>query len=40
VRNVGEAVSRWYRIDLTTGQARLIGRVQAGEPLVGAAIEP
>jgi len=34
------AKSGWYRIDLATGKATLIGTVAGGEALVGAAIEP
>ncbi|TDP63500.1 DUF4394 domain-containing protein [Roseateles toxinivorans] len=34
------AKSSWYRIDLATGKATLIGTVAGGEALVGAAIEP
>jgi hypothetical protein len=32
--------TRWNRVDLATGQARFIGTVGGGEPLIGAAIEP
>lgn len=32
--------TRWHRVDLATGQARFIGTVGGGEPLIGAAIEP
>nr|WP_316643728.1 DUF4394 domain-containing protein [uncultured Roseateles sp.] len=32
--------SSWYRIDLATGRATLIGTVAGGEAVVGAAIEP
>ncbi|MBT9500313.1 MAG: DUF4394 domain-containing protein [Burkholderiaceae bacterium] len=34
------AKSAWYRIDLATGKATLVGTVAGGEALVGAAIEP
>ncbi|MBT9456298.1 MAG: DUF4394 domain-containing protein [Burkholderiaceae bacterium] len=34
------ARSSWYRIDLATGKATLIGTVAGGEAVVGAAIEP
>ncbi|MDM4766353.1 DUF4394 domain-containing protein [Pelomonas sp. SE-A7] len=34
------AVSRWYRIDLKTGKAQLMGTIGEGEQVVGAAIEP
>lgn len=40
VHNKGDKATRWYRIDLTTGKAGLIGTVGGGEPLAGAAIEP
>ncbi len=36
----GASATRWYRIDLATGHATLLGTVGGGEPLVGAAIEP
>lgn len=32
--------SHWYRIDLATGQAKLLGAIAGGEMVVGAAIEP
>ena len=32
--------SSWYRIDLATGKATLIGTVAGGESVIGAAIEP
>ncbi|QPF75357.1 DUF4394 domain-containing protein [Roseateles sp. DAIF2] len=39
--SVGQGgTSRWYRIDLASGKATLIGTVAGGEALVGAAIEP
>lgn len=34
------SVSRWYRIDLGSGRATLIGTIAGGEAVVGAAIEP
>jgi hypothetical protein len=34
------SVSRWYRIDLSSGRATLIGTIAGGEAVVGAAIEP
>lgn len=34
------SVSRWYRIDLASGRATLIGTIAGGEAVVGAAIEP
>ena len=34
------ALPRLYRIDLTTGAARLLGTLAGGQPLVGMAIEP
>jgi hypothetical protein len=40
VRTTAEAPTRWYRVDLASGKASLIGTVPAGEALVGAAIEP
>ena len=39
LRRADEKVTRWYRVDLATGKATLIGTV-AGDALVGAAIEP
>lgn len=39
LRNDGEPATRWYRVDLATGRATLIGTV-AGDALAGAAIEP
>jgi len=39
LRNDGEKATRWYRVDLATGKATLVGTV-AGDALVGAAIEP
>lgn len=36
----GRASSRWYRIDLKTGKAQLMGSIGEGELVVGAAIEP
>ena len=33
-------VSRWYRVDLASGRATLIGTIAGGEAVVGAAIEP
>ena len=33
-------VSSWYRVDLASGRATLIGTVAGGEAVVGAAIEP
>lgn len=32
--------TRWYRVDLTSGKATLIGTVGGGEAIVGSAIEP
>ncbi len=32
--------TRWYRIDLASGKATLIGTVGGGEPITGSAIEP
>lgn len=32
--------TRWYRIDLASGRASLIGTVGGGEPITGSAIEP
>jgi hypothetical protein len=40
VRNEGERATRWYGVDLASGQAKFIGSVGGGEALVGAAIEP
>ncbi len=40
VRQARDAATRWYRVDLATGQAQFIGTVGGGEPLLGAAIEP
>ncbi len=40
IRAHGAQASRWVQVDLVTGQARFIGTVGGGEPLVGAAIEP
>lgn len=34
------SISHWYRIDLGSGRATLIGTIAGGEPVVGAAIEP
>jgi hypothetical protein len=34
------AVSSWYRIDLVSGKATLVGTIASGEAVVGAAIEP
>lgn len=39
LRAEGEKATRWYRVDLATGKATLVGTV-AGEALAGAAIEP
>jgi Domain of unknown function (DUF4394) len=39
VRRADERTTRWYRLDLATGRAQLIGTV-GGEALLGAAIEP
>lgn len=39
LRAEGAKATRWYRVDLTTGKATLVGTV-AGEALAGAAIEP
>lgn len=36
----GRAASRWYRIDLKTGKAQLMGSIGEGELVVGAALEP
>lgn len=33
-------VSRWYRIELSSGRATLIGTIAGGEPVVSTAIEP
>lgn len=33
-------VSRWYRIDLASGKATLVGTIAGGAAVVGAAIEP
>lgn len=40
IRNAADRSTRWYRVDLDSGKAVLLGSVGAGEPLVGAAIEP
>jgi Domain of unknown function (DUF4394) len=40
LRAAGAKATRWYQVDLATGQARFIGTVGGGEALVGAAIEP
>lgn len=40
LRTQADPVTRLYRIDLLTGQARLLGTLAAGQPLVGLAIEP
>ena len=40
VRAAGAPATRWYRLDLATGQASFIGTVGGGEALVGAAIVP
>ncbi len=32
--------TRWYRVDLASGRATLIGTVGGGEPITGSAIEP
>jgi hypothetical protein len=40
VRQGHAPATRWYRVDLGTGQATFIGTVGGGEALVGAAIEP
>lgn len=34
------AASSWYRIDLASGRATLVGTIAGGEAVVGAAIEP
>jgi len=34
------ARTRWYRIDLASGKASIIGTVGGGEPITGSAIEP
>jgi len=39
LRAAGASATRWYRVDLASGRAIFVGTV-AGEPLVGAAIEP
>lgn len=39
LRNDREKATRWYRVDLATGKATLVGTV-AGDALAGAAIEP
>ncbi len=39
LRKADEKSTRWYRIDLATGRATLVGTV-AGDALAGAAIEP
>ena len=36
----GAKSSNWYRIDLATGRATLLGTIAGGEAVVGAAIEP
>jgi hypothetical protein len=40
VRQSSDQATRWYRVDLATGQATFIGTVGGGEALVGTAIEP
>ena len=40
LRAAGEKSTRWYRVDIASGQARLVGTVGGGEALLGAAIEP
>ena len=36
----GSGSTRWYQVDLSTGRARLIGTIGAGDGLRGIAIEP
>ncbi|WP_199724863.1 DUF4394 domain-containing protein [Noviherbaspirillum saxi] len=36
----GEKSSSWYEIDLDSGKASMIGKIDSGEPVVGIAIEP
>lgn len=40
LRTQADPVTRLYRIDLLTGQARPLGALAAGQPVVGLAIEP
>ena len=40
VRTAGQPRTRLHLVDLATGQARLIGTVGDGAPLLGMAVEP
>lgn len=40
IRSTAGAPTRWYRIDLTSGRAQLIGTLAGGAAVVGVAIEP
>ncbi len=40
MRVTGETTTGLYRIDLTTGEAKLVGAIAHGTPLVGIAVQP
>jgi hypothetical protein len=40
MRSKGQAATRLYTVELSSGKARLVGTVADGAPLVGLAIEP